>query len=48
MYKYFLGYKRGDNGEPEIVPEEAEIIKLIYDKFLKGDSLKTIADYLTD
>lgn len=48
VYKYFLGYKRGDNGEPEIVPEEAEIIKLIYDKFLKGDSLKTIADYLTD
>lgn len=46
-YNNFLGYKKGENGEPEIVPEEAEIIKLIYDRFLKGDSLKVIADYLT-
>lgn len=47
IYNNFLGYKKGVDGEPEIVPEEAEIIKLIYDRFLKGDSMKNIADYLT-
>lgn len=47
VYSNFLGYKRGVDGQPEIVPEEAEIIKIIYDRFLKGDSLKTIADFLT-
>src|SRR5699024_7837878 len=25
-YKNFLGYRKGGNGEPEIVPEEAEIV----------------------
>jgi hypothetical protein len=25
-----LGYRKGDDGQPEIVPEEAEIIKTIF------------------
>ena len=33
-YKQFLGYRKGPDGLPEIVPEEAEIIRLIYRKFI--------------
>lgn len=29
QYKYLLGYKKGADGKPEIVPEEAETVKLI-------------------
>lgn len=47
VYSNFLGYKKGADGQPEIVPEEAEIVKIIYDRYLKGDSLKVIADFLT-
>ena len=39
QYKNFLGYRKGEDGQPEIVPEEAETIRLIYDRFLAGDSL---------
>jgi len=37
-YKHFLGYRKGENGEPEIVPEEAEIVRRIYGLFLKGQT----------
>ena len=35
-YKHFLGYQRGENGEPEIVEEEAAIVRRIYRMFLEG------------
>ncbi len=47
-YSNFLGYRKGNDGKPEIVPEEAEIIKVIYKKYLAGDSLDIIANYLTE
>ena len=47
VYSNFLGYKKGADGQPEIVEEEAEIVRNIYDRFLKGESFKTIADTLT-
>lgn len=47
-YKNFLGYRKGEDGQPEIVPEEAETIRLIYDRFLAGDSLKGIAELLEE
>ena len=37
-YKRFLGYKKGPDGRPEIVEEEAEIVRSIYDSFLNGSS----------
>ena len=40
--KYFLGYQKNKEGEIEIVPEEAEIVKLIYRSFLEGDSMRGI------
>ena len=34
-YGCFLGFKKGENGKPELVPEEAEIVKDIYRYFLR-------------
>ena len=47
-YKQFLGYRKGANGLPEIVPEEAEIVRLIYRMFMEGKSQSYIARYLMD
>lgn len=47
-YKRFLGYTKGPDGLPEIVPEEAEVVRLIYRLFLYGKSPSAIASYLTD
>ena len=41
-----LGYKKGADGKPEIVPEEAEIVRLIYNLFLDGYSLSNIKKVL--
>jgi len=47
-YKNFLGYRKGEDGKPEIDPEEAKIIRLIYDRFLAGDSYGGIAKLLEE
>ncbi len=47
-YKRFLGYRKGEDGNPEIDPEQAAIVRLIYEKFLAGDSYSTIAKYLME
>ena len=46
-YKHFLGYKKGDDGKPEIVEEEAQIVRRIYSMFLDGRTIRYIADTLT-
>ena len=46
-YSRFLGYKKGKDGRPEIVEEEAVIIRQIYDLFLKGKTINEIAATLT-
>ena len=46
-YSHFLGYKKGEDGRPEIVEEEAVIIRQIYDLFLKGKAINEIAAILT-
>lgn len=48
QYGQILGYRRGENNEPEIVPEEAKIIKIIYYKFLEGWSLPKLSKYLEE
>lgn len=45
-YKNFLGYRQGNDGNPEIEPEEAKTVKLIYERYLMGDSLVGIAKRL--
>lgn len=47
-YKHFLGYKKGEDELPEIVPEEAEIVRLIYTLYLEGKTAYSIAEYLTE
>ncbi len=37
-YKHFLGYRKGEDGEPEIIPEEAETVRRIYRLFLEGQT----------
>lgn len=34
QYQKLLGYQRGPDGPPEIVPEEAEVVKRIYRRYL--------------
>lgn len=46
-YGSFLGYCKGDNGLPEIVPEEAEVVRTIYRRFLDGMTPHQIARSLT-
>ncbi len=41
-----LGYRKGADGQPEIVPEEAEVIRIIYQMYLDGGSLDLIKKYL--
>lgn len=47
-YSHFLGYRCGDNGLPEIVPEEAKIIRFIYQSFISGKTPYRIAQILTE
>jgi DNA invertase Pin-like site-specific DNA recombinase len=41
-YKSWLGYRKGENGEPEIIPEEAVIVRQIFTAYLDGKSLRDI------
>ena len=47
-YKHFLGYRKGADGLPEIVPEEAEIVRNIYRWFMEGKTPTGIARTLTE
>ena len=47
-YKRSIGYRKGDDGNPEIDPEQAAVVKLIYERFLAGDSFGGIAAYLAE
>ena len=42
QYSKLLGYKKGADGKPEIVPDEAGTVKLIFELFLDGYSLTSI------
>ena len=39
QYSRTLGYRRGPDGKPEIDPEEAETVRMIYARYLEGRSL---------
>ncbi len=41
-----LGYKRGEDGEPYIIPEEAEIVRELFNRFLDGASLGQLKTFL--
>lgn len=46
-YKQFLGYEKGEGGQPVIVEEQAVIVRLIYRLFLEGKTPSFIASHLT-
>lgn len=41
-YKSWLGYQKGADGKPEIINEEAEIVREIFNMFLDGMSIESI------
>ena len=45
-YSQLLGYRKGENGEPEIVPEEAAVVERIFQMFLAGMTLRDISAQL--
>lgn len=47
-YKCFLGYERGPDGKPQIVEEEAKIVREIYKLFMDGYTPANIATHLTE
>lgn len=47
-YRTFLGYRKGADGQPEIVPEQADIVRRIYNDFLAGATYLEIAKRLTE
>ena len=46
QYSRLLGYEKGEDGEPKIVPEEAEIVKRIYRSYYAGASIQKIKQSL--
>lgn len=48
QYKHLLGYRKGADGKPEIVPDEAETVKLIFKMYLDGYTLLNIAQTLKE
>lgn len=46
QYAHLLGYKKGDGGNAEIIPDEAEVVREIYRCYLDGMSMNLIADRL--
>lgn len=43
-YSQMLGYRKGTDGNPEIVPEEAVIIEDIFELYLSGKTIREVAD----
>ena len=46
QFKTLLGYKKGPDGEMVIEPEQAETVKLIYEMYLSGKTLRSIKETL--
>ena len=47
-YKQFLGYRKGPDGFPEVVEDEAVIVRRIYSQFMAGRTPYLIAKSLTE
>ena len=43
-----MGYTKNENGELVIVPEEAEIVRLVFRLYLEGNSARKIGQYLEE
>ena len=45
-YKYLYAYEKGEDGRPRIIPEQAEVVRDIYKRFLAGASLRQLKEWL--
>lgn len=45
-YARFLGYEKGEDGFPKIVPAEAKIVRLIFRLYMEGKTFSATAKYL--
>ena len=48
LVRRMFGYGKGTDGQLHIIPEEAEVVRLIYGKYLEGESLNGIARLLKE
>ena len=48
QYKKLLGYRKGADDKPEIIPEEAKTVRSIFSLYLDGYTLLNIAQILMD
>ena len=46
QYSKLYGFKRGEDNKPQIIPEQAEVVRRIFNAFLAGDSLRLIKEAL--
>ena len=44
----FLGYTKGPDGELKIVPEEAEVVRKIFELYVQGNGVRKIKKYLEE
>lgn len=44
----FLGYTKGPDGILQIVPEEAEVVRKIFDLYIQGNGVRKIKQYLEE
>jgi hypothetical protein len=42
----FFGYTKDEKGELVVVPEEAEIVRLIFELYLQGNGIRKIKRFL--
>ena len=45
-YTYLYAYEKGEDGKPQIIPEQAEAVKEMYRRFLAGASLRQLKEWL--
>ena len=45
-YDRLYAYEKGEDGQPRIIPEQAEVVRRIYKSFLAGQSLRMIKEWL--
>lgn len=48
LYSRMYGYRKGEDGNPEIVPEQAEVVQKIYQHYLNGMSIGKIIKLLDE
>lgn len=46
QYDRLYAYKKGDDGNPRVIPEQAEVVRSIYNQYLTGASLRMIKERL--